>query len=200
MTPLSIRRAMGRSYTKTKKSEKAGWYITQLFEYNNRLLERIENRANFLLISNSFIAATYFSLLSFLLDQTKFFQESASSGFSVGEYNLIDYVSLISVMIPGALLLVSVLFSVRTILPIILRYDIKLNQAYIAAMKPEDYLLFFRKRTAEELEEDFIDEIHILSQITEIKSKRVNWAAISFVVAVCSIPPVVCLFLVSVFN
>jgi Family of unknown function (DUF5706) len=157
------------------------WYIKQLFEYTNKLIDRTEARANYLLVSNSVLAAVYVSLVSFMSNENNKIINIISRG---PLYRICGVFSppfstiyTVIVFLPAVAFIVSVWRSVTTILPIILRHEIKLNQSYISKFTPQDYVDFIAARHDNELRSDFVEEIHILSTILQIKTRRVNQAA-----------------------
>ena len=176
------------------------WYVENLFDYTNRLLERMEQRANFLLISNSVVGASYFSILSFFVDEdNRMLSYINAPAVSDSMWSSLDVVVLFMLLVPALALSASILFSVHTILPVILRADIKLNHGYIAGMTSGQYRDFLAHRQEKGLRVDFIDEVHILSRILDIKSRRVSRAARAFVVAMATMPLVLTFYIGSLF-
>lgn len=151
-------------------------YIQKLFDYTNELFRRTENRANYLFVGNSIVAAAFFSIVGLLLDH--------SPNASLAQN---DWLTSASIIAPAIVIGVSVLSATWAILPIILDAEIKLNQSFIAAMSNNAYHSFLLGRDADELELDFVDEIHILSRILEVKNHRLKVAMMLFITSFLSI-------------
>jgi len=146
-------------------------YVENLFTYTNELFRRTESRANYLFVGNSIIAAAFFSIVRLMVSQS-----------SVEAPLQNDLIASCSVIIPAIFIGASVLITIRAILPIILDAEIQLNQSFIAKMSNKEYRSFVLNRNSEKLSFDFIDEIHILSQILDIKNSRLRFAMNFFIV------------------
>lgn len=144
-------------------------YVRELFHYTNELFRRTENRANYLFVGNSIVAAAYFSIVGLIIDNT-----------TGSQSNTVNFLTSASITIPAILIGISVLIATRAILPIILDAEIKLNQSFIASMSAIEYHEFLSKRDHTDMQKDFVDEIHILSKILEVKNSRLNLAMRAF--------------------
>lgn len=177
------------------------WYFQELFAYTNRLLERIEQRANFLLVSNSLVGAAYFSILSFFADERHVIaRRIGNSSRTIPATIELSTLTIILLLIPALAILASIIFSLLTVLPVVLRSDIKLNHDFIAGMEPDEYYDFVSDRRPTAMRRDFILEIHILSRIINIKSRRVGRSARSFLAAMVMIPPLLAFYFAGLLN
>jgi hypothetical protein len=176
------------------------WYIKTLFEYTNSLMERTEKRATYLFVGNSVIATAYFSVVKFLSEQRRPFGETMSHvliNFNIPKLEHVFWLIFsIIIILPTFLIALSVLMATRATLPVILRFDIKLNQSFVAKFTPAGYRDFLDNRSAPDLRDDFIDEIHVLSMILDIKNARLAIAMKVFMFAMASTVPVLLFFTV----
>jgi hypothetical protein len=157
-------------------------YIGKYFEYVNSLIQRTETRANYLLFSNSVIVVAHLSAVDHLC-----FKMQRLNGEQP------EKVLLAISFVPIVVFLVSVVFSVWSILPKIINFDIAINQKFIAKMSMENYKNFVKGRHPVARFDDFLEECYVLSLILEAKSSLVNKSARMFVFGTLLIIPVLIL-------
>ena len=161
--------------------ERTMWYVNKLFDYTNQLIERTQVRCNYLILSNSVAAVAFLTTMSSIM---------IVRGNEAAYVLTKQYVQILS-LVPLAVFLASLTASVLAFLPKIYKFDIEINQDFIAKKSEIDYREFVLNKSDKSMLRDFIDEIHVLSLILNDRTRLVNLSARLLIVALISLVPAV---------
>ena len=164
--------------------ERTLWYVEKLFVYTNQLLDRTQARCNYLIFANSVAAVAFFTTVNALISNRGLIDRFLSKNTVV-----------LLPLLPTSIFLCSLVAAVMAFLPKIYRYEIELNQSFIARMSASEYRTFVDNKPDTSKLDDFIDEIHVLSMILNDKNTLVNASARIFLIAICTIPVVTIMIL-----